>query len=63
MLRHESRHERQLAAVRTLIEQLALQLDGRVSVRLWEGTLVPLGRDVDPGLFLSISGPGVISSR
>ena len=62
MLRRESRHKRQLTAVRTLIEQLALQFDSRVSVRLWDGTEVPLGHDVSPGLFLSISGPGVISS-
>ncbi len=62
MFGRESRRKRQLAAARTLIEQLALQFDNRVSIRLWDGTLVPLGQNVDPDLFLSISGPGVIGS-
>ena len=62
MFGRKSRHERQLTALRTLLEQLALRLDNRVSVRLWDGTMVPLGQDVDPDLFLSISGPGVIGS-
>ncbi len=62
MFGRQSRHKRQLVAARTLIEQLALQLDNRVSVRLWDGTKVPLGQEVDPNLFLSISGPGVIGS-
>ena len=62
MFRRERRHARQLTAARKLIEQLALKLDARVSVRLWDGTLIPLGRNVDPNLFLSISGPGVVGS-
>ena len=62
MFGRQSRHKRQLAAARTLIEQLAAQLDSRVSVRLWDGTELPLGQDVDPSLFLSISGPGVVGS-
>lgn len=62
MFSRESRRIRQLTGARTLIEQLARQLDSRVSVRLWDGSLVPLGSDTDPELFLSISGPGVISS-
>lgn len=62
MFGRESRQQRQLAAARTLLEQLALKLDNRISVRLWDGTLVPLGSNVDPDLVLSISGPGVIGS-
>jgi cyclopropane-fatty-acyl-phospholipid synthase len=62
MFGRKTRHERQLTAARTFIEQLALQLNSRVSVRLWDGTMVPLGEDVDPNLFLSISGPGVVGS-
>ncbi len=62
MFGRESRRKRQLAAARTLIEQVALQFDNRVSVRLWDGTKLPLGHNVDPNLFLSISGPGVIGS-
>lgn len=62
MFGHTSRQKRQLAAATTLIEQLALQFDNRISVRLWDNTVVPLGRNADPNLFLSISGPGVVGS-
>lgn len=62
MFGRQSRHQRQLAAARTLIGQLASRLDAKVSVRLWDGTKLPLGQDIDPNLFLSISGPGVIGS-
>lgn len=62
MFGREQRRKRQIAAARTLLEQLAVQINNRVSVRLWDGTLVPLGTDVDPELVLSISGPGVIGS-
>ena len=37
-------------------------LDSRVSVRLWDGTIVPLGENADPELYVSISGPGVIGA-
>jgi cyclopropane-fatty-acyl-phospholipid synthase len=62
MFGREDRHQRQLVAARRLIEQLALQLNNRISVRLWDGSIIPLGRQVDPKLLLSISGPGVIGS-
>ena len=62
MFGRESRRKRQLTAARTIFGQLAVQFDNRVSVRLWDGTMVPLGSDVDPNLFLSISGPGVVGS-
>ena len=62
MFKRESRHQRQVVAARALLEHLAQQFNNRISVRLWDGTTVPLGNDVDPDLFLSISGPGVIGS-
>ena len=62
MFGRKKRYNRQLTSARTLLEQLALKFDNRVSVRLWDGTMVPLGKDVDPDLFLSISGPGVVGS-
>lgn len=51
-----------VAAAQRLLQTVATRLDGRFSVRLWEGTLVPMGRDVVPGLEISLSSPGVISS-
>lgn len=57
-----SRSEKQLKAARSLLQELALKLNNRVSVRLWDGSVTPLGTDVDPDLVLSISGPGVVGS-
>jgi cyclopropane-fatty-acyl-phospholipid synthase len=53
---------RQVRVARDFLEHLARQLDAPISVRLWDGTVVPLGKNVRPGLMLSISGPGVIGS-
>ena len=57
-----SRERQQLQAARRIFEHLAESLDTRFSVRLWDGSTVPLGKDVDPRFFISISGPGVIGS-
>ncbi len=56
------RPSRQLALAKELLQALAEKLDSRVSVRLWDGSLVPLGHDPAPGVELSIAGPGVIGS-
>lgn len=56
------RHERQLIAAQKLIEQLATRFQSTVSVRLWDGSIHPLGPEADSRLILSISGPGVIGS-
>ena len=57
-----SSETKQLAAARTVLEHVAELINARISLRLWDGTLVPLGQNVDPELFISISGPGVIGS-
>jgi cyclopropane-fatty-acyl-phospholipid synthase len=57
-----STESKQLAAARGVLAQLAELLDARFSVQLWDGSLIPLGQNVDPRLFISISSPGVISS-
>jgi cyclopropane-fatty-acyl-phospholipid synthase len=53
---------RQLRAARKVVEHVAGLLDARFSVRLWDGTVLPLGRNADPEIYVSISGPGVIGS-
>ncbi len=53
---------RQLAAVRKLIQGLAGQLNAQVNVRLWDGSLEPLGENVTSPLEIAISGPGVIGA-
>ncbi len=54
--------QRQVDAVRSVLEELARQVESRISVELWDGSLVPMGSSVEPGLRLSISGPGVLGS-
>ena len=54
--------QRLLAAARQLVGLVAERLDVDASVRLWDGSLVPLGRAVGGPFVLSISGPGVIGS-
>jgi cyclopropane-fatty-acyl-phospholipid synthase len=53
---------RQLRAARKVVEHVAGLLEARFSVRLWDGTVLPLGRNADPEMCVSISGPGVIGS-
>jgi len=53
---------RQLEAAREVLHHLAELLDAKISVELWDGSRVPLGRDVKPDLSVAIPGPGVIGS-
>ncbi len=53
---------RKLEAVRKLIRGLAGQLNAPVNVRLWDGTVEPLGQNVTSPLQIAISGPGVIGA-
>ena len=62
MFSKAARGSRQIRLAKELLEALAEKLDSRISIRLWDGTLVPLGQDPDPGIELSIAGPGVIGS-
>lgn len=57
-----SRRNERLQAARRIFEHIAGVLDASFSVRLWDGTIVPLGSEADPRYFISISGPGVIGS-
>lgn len=51
-----------LNAAREILEHLAVQLDTPFCVRLWDGSFVPLGRDADRNLCITISGPGILGS-
>lgn len=54
--------EAQVRSLTEVIESIAQHLDLRLSVRLWNGDEIPLGSNVDPNLFISLSGPGVIGT-
>jgi cyclopropane-fatty-acyl-phospholipid synthase len=53
---------RQLEAARGLAAELAAKLDLNASLRLWDGSLTPLGSHVTGPFELKIAGPGVIGS-
>ena len=53
---------RRLRAARRILEELGSALNARFSVRLWDGSTVPLGRSVDPHYYLRVSGAEVIAS-
>lgn len=52
----------QVKSLTEVLETIARHFDLRLSVRLWNGDEIPLGSNVDPSLFLSIAGPGVIGT-
>lgn len=54
--------QKQLDAARQLFTRLAAMLNRRISVQLWDGSLIPLGENSDPDFFISITGPGVLGS-
>jgi len=51
-----------LAAARSLVEHFAPIMNSRVSVQLWDGSVLPLGPNADPDVRFIIHGAGVISS-
>ncbi len=53
---------KQLDSVRKILGMLADRANLRISVRLWDGTMVPLGKDVDTPYFISIASPGVLGA-
>ena len=54
--------ERLLEGARDAFAYLGELLDAGFSVRLWDGSVVPLGPGANPQILLTISGPGVIAS-
>ena len=54
--------DKQLKAIRRLIETIGDALEIDASGELWDGSTVPLGRSVTSPLRVTIAGPGVIAS-
>ena len=54
--------ERRLDAARDLARELGERLDLDASLRLWDGSLVPLGRTVTGPFEIRIASPGVVGS-
>ena len=62
MFGKEARSRQQLKHIRSLFEFLRTRLNSPISVRLWDGSVIPLSDSVEPGLEVSISSPGVIGA-
>ena len=54
--------ERHLEAARRVFGHLARKLDVPFAVRLWDGTLIPLGREAASGPAIAIAGPEVLGA-
>ena len=59
---HFFSEQRRLHAARKLFEHIGKLIDARFSIRLWDGSIIPLGSNVDTDFFISINEPGVIGS-
>jgi cyclopropane-fatty-acyl-phospholipid synthase len=55
-------NEKKLAAARNIAEYFGELINARFSMRLWDGSMIPLGKNVDPEFFIAINGPGVIGA-
>ena len=54
--------DKQLSSIKSMLNEVAGPLDLNVSLKLWNGDVVPLGNNVDGKYTISLSGPGVIGS-
>ncbi len=52
--------DKQLRSAKKGLAALAEPLDMNVSIKLWDGSLVPLGKNVDGKYTIELSGPGVV---
>jgi len=57
-----AKEDRLLGAARRLAAEVGRHLDIDASIRLWDGSTVPLGSNVTSGLALTIASPGTIAS-
>lgn len=58
----KDKEQRRLEAAKALAAELGAKLDLNASLRLWDGSLTPLGSSVTGPFELKIAGPGVIGS-
>ena len=54
--------ESQLQAISDSLTHIRDELNLGVSVRLWNGQVIPLGVDPNPNLIISVSEPGVVGA-
>ena len=54
--------QQHIEAARHVFEHLAKTVDAPFSLRLWDGTTIPLGRDAAGGPCISVARPGVLGA-
>jgi cyclopropane-fatty-acyl-phospholipid synthase len=54
--------ENKLAAARKIFEYVGEIINARFSIRLWGGSIIPLGKNIDSEFFIAVNGPGVIGA-
>ena len=53
---------RQTRVIQKLVDYLRPRLNAPISIRLWDGSVLPIGENPAPGFELSISNPGVVGT-
>ncbi|MCB9768002.1 MAG: class I SAM-dependent methyltransferase [Candidatus Omnitrophica bacterium] len=62
MVETNGSERKRLEAARRLFEHFAELANAPFYVRLWDGSLIPMGRDAAEDLVVTLSGPGVLGS-
>lgn len=57
-----TKDQKLLSAARAALQHLGEKLDAAFSVRLWDGTVIPLGEHADPDCQIRIKHPGVLGA-
>jgi len=57
-----TKDQKLLRSAKHLLSHVAESVDAAISVQLWDGSIVPLGANADPNLYVSICGPSVIGA-
>ena len=55
-------NNRQIQAIKSILGHIAKLGNYKFSIRLWDGSMVPLGENVDSQYYVSIASPGIIGS-
>ncbi len=56
------REDKYLQAARRIFEHIAEVADLHFSIKLWDGSLIPLGDNAEPDVYISIANPGVLGT-
>jgi len=57
-----SKDDKYLQAARRIFTHIAEVTDLNFSIRLWDGSVIPMGDDADPDIYIGISSPGALGA-